>query len=48
VLEKIPFGSHQSITRGDRHLIVSNGAGNWFPLRTKAPAKIIRLTLRPT
>lgn len=29
-----------------RQLIVSNGAGNWFPLRTAAPAEIIHLTLR--
>lgn len=27
-------------------LIVCNGAGNWFPLRTAAPAEIIHLTLR--
>ena len=27
-------------------LVVSNGAGNWFPLRTGAPAEIIDLTLR--
>jgi predicted MPP superfamily phosphohydrolase len=33
-------------TRGDNHLIVSNGVGNWFPLRTRAPAEIIHLTLR--
>jgi predicted MPP superfamily phosphohydrolase len=33
-------------TRGDSHLIVSNGIGNWFPLRTRAPAEIIHLTLR--
>ena len=26
-------------------LVVSNGAGNWFPLRTSAPAEIIRITL---
>ena len=26
-------------------LIVSNGIGNWFPLRTRAPAEIIHLTL---
>jgi predicted MPP superfamily phosphohydrolase len=32
-------------TRGDSHLIVSNGVGNWFPLRTRAPAEIIHLTL---
>jgi predicted MPP superfamily phosphohydrolase len=25
---------------------VSNGVGNWFPLRTRAPAEIIHLTLR--
>jgi predicted MPP superfamily phosphohydrolase len=33
-------------TRGDSHLIVSNGVGNWFPLRTRAPAEIIHITLR--
>lgn len=27
-------------------LVVSNGAGHWFPLRTGAPAEIIHLTLR--
>jgi len=26
-------------------LVVSNGAGNWFPLRTAAPAEILHLTL---
>jgi predicted MPP superfamily phosphohydrolase len=33
-------------TKGDSHLIVSNGVGNWFPLRTRAPAEIIHRTLR--
>jgi predicted MPP superfamily phosphohydrolase len=27
-------------------LVVSNGVGNWFPLRTNAPAEVIHLTLR--
>ena len=27
-------------------LVVSNGVGNWFPLRTEAPAEIVHLTLR--
>jgi predicted MPP superfamily phosphohydrolase len=27
-------------------LVVSNGVGNWFPLRVGAPAEIIHLTLR--
>ncbi len=27
-------------------LVVSNGVGNWFPLRTNAPAEILELTLR--
>jgi uncharacterized protein len=27
-------------------LVVSNGVGNWFPLRTRAPAEIIHLRLR--
>jgi predicted MPP superfamily phosphohydrolase len=29
-----------------RALVVSNGVGNWFPLRLRAPAEIIHLTLR--
>jgi predicted MPP superfamily phosphohydrolase len=32
--------------RGDQKLVVCNGVGNWFPLRTHAPAEIIHLTLR--
>lgn len=32
-------------TREDRSIVVSNGIGNWFPLRTRAPAEIIRLEL---
>lgn len=31
---------------GERALVVSNGVGNWFPLRTFAPAEIVHLTLR--
>jgi hypothetical protein len=26
-------------------LVVSNGVGNWFPLRTHAPAEIMHVTL---
>jgi len=26
--------------------VVSNGVGNWFPLRINAPAEIVHLTLR--
>jgi predicted MPP superfamily phosphohydrolase len=33
-------------TRDASHLVVSNGVGNWFPLRTSAPAELIHLTLR--
>lgn len=33
-------------SRGESHLVVSNGVGNWFPLRTNAPAEIVYLTLR--
>jgi predicted MPP superfamily phosphohydrolase len=33
-------------TRGESKLIVSNGVGNWFPLRLNAPAEIIHITLR--
>jgi hypothetical protein len=31
--------------RGDRALVVSNGVGTWFPLRTHAPAEIVHVTL---
>jgi predicted MPP superfamily phosphohydrolase len=33
-------------TRGESKLIVSNGVGNWFPVRANAPAQLIHLTLR--
>ena len=32
--------------RGESKLIVSNGVGNWFPIRTHAPAEIIYITLQ--
>lgn len=32
--------------KAGRSLIVSNGVGNWFPLRMNAPAEIIHLTLK--
>jgi predicted MPP superfamily phosphohydrolase len=32
--------------RGASRMIVSNGVGNWFPLRVNAPAEIVHLTLR--
>jgi uncharacterized protein len=32
--------------KGKSQLIVSNGVGNWFPLRVNAPAEIVHLTLR--
>ncbi len=32
--------------RGASKLIVSNGVGNWFPLRVNAPAEIVHLILR--
>jgi len=32
--------------KGPSKLVVSNGVGNWFPLRIGAPAEIARLTLR--
>ena len=33
-------------THGESKLIVSNGVGNWYPLRVNAPAEIIHITLR--
>ncbi len=32
--------------KGADALVVSNGVGNWFPLRINAPAEILHLTLR--
>src|SRR5436190_306118 len=32
-------------TKGASKLIVSNGVGNWFPLRIRAPAELLHLTL---
>lgn len=32
--------------KGGSTLAVSNGVGNWFPLRTAAPAEILHLTLK--
>jgi len=32
--------------RGRSQMIVSNGVGNWFPLRINAPAEIVHVTLR--
>lgn len=34
--------------RNDRALVVSNGVGNWFPLRANAPAEIVHIVLRRT
>jgi len=33
-------------TKGRSSLVVSNGVGNWFPLRINAPTEIAHLTLR--
>ena len=33
-------------TRPSAALVVSNGVGNWFPVRVQAPAEILHLTLR--
>jgi hypothetical protein len=32
--------------KADRALVVSNGVGNWFPVRIQAPAEIVHLTLK--
>ena len=42
VLFKYWSGLYQ---HGGSSLVVSNGAGNWFPLRINAPAEVTRLTL---
>jgi predicted MPP superfamily phosphohydrolase len=33
--------------KGASKLIVSNGVGNWYPLRINAPAEIVHITLLP-
>jgi uncharacterized protein len=32
--------------KGPSSLVVSNGIGNWFPLRVNAPAELVKVTLR--
>jgi len=32
-------------SKGANKLVVSNGVGNWFPLRVRAPAELLHLTL---
>ncbi|HEX4125599.1 MAG TPA: hypothetical protein VHY37_12790, partial [Tepidisphaeraceae bacterium] len=31
---------------GDSRLTISNGVGNWFPLRINAPTEIVHITLK--
>lgn len=40
-------GLYRKPAHNGASLVVSNGVGNWFPLRMGAPAEIIHLTLRP-
>jgi predicted MPP superfamily phosphohydrolase len=35
-------------SKGASKLVVSNGVGNWFPLRVRAPAELLHLTLLST
>lgn len=39
-------GPYRKPEHNEAALVVSNGVGNWFPVRTGAPAEIIHLTLR--
>jgi uncharacterized protein len=39
-------GLYRKPAHNGASLVVSNGVGNWFPLRIGAPAEIIHLTLR--
>jgi uncharacterized protein len=39
-------GLYRNPASNGASLVVSNGVGNWFPIRTAAPAEIIHLTLR--
>ncbi len=38
-------GLHQNLSLNSQ-LLISNGVGNWFPLRVNAPAEILHVTLR--
>jgi len=31
---------------GNSRMIVSNGVGNWFPIRVNAPAELVNITLK--
>lgn len=51
--EQIGFGSlfyryWSGLYTRETTLVVSNGVGNWFPVRLNAPAEILHLTLRAT
>lgn len=39
-------GLYRKREHNNAALVVSNGVGNWFPVRTNAPAEIIEVTLR--
>ncbi len=39
-------GLYRKLAHNGASLVVSNGVGNWFPIRSRAPAEIIDLTLR--
>jgi predicted MPP superfamily phosphohydrolase len=47
LLSRYWSGLYRKPGPGGASLVVSNGVGNWFPLRVGAPAEIIHLTLRP-
>ena len=36
----------QRLAAGTASCVVSNGVGNWFPLRINAPAEVVRVTLK--
>ena len=39
-------GLYRKPEQGNAALVVSNGVGNWLPVRTNAPAEIVEITLR--
>lgn len=46
-LAPVAFKYWSGVYRRDKSaLVVSNGVGNWFPLRVNAPAEVIHMTLR--
>jgi predicted MPP superfamily phosphohydrolase len=46
-LGPLAYKYYSGLYERDRsRLVVSNGVGNWFPIRVGAPAEIVKITVR--